>query len=54
MILTPGQLYFINKQDIKLVSVLNYYKIGIVGRRLSVNLKNYTLGIERSAKYFAV
>jgi len=44
MILTPGQLYFINKQDIKLVSDLNHYKVGIVGSRLSVNLKKYTLG----------
>jgi hypothetical protein len=44
MILTPAQLYFINKQDVKLGIVLIYYKIGIVGSRLSVNLKSYTLG----------
>ncbi len=30
MILTPGQLYFINEQDIKTGARSNYYKIGIV------------------------
>ena len=30
MILTPGQLYFINEQDIKTGECSNYYKIGIV------------------------
>ncbi len=30
MILTPGQLYFINEQDIKTGERSNYYKIGIV------------------------
>ncbi len=30
MILTPGQLYFINEQDIKTGTRSNYYKIGIV------------------------
>lgn len=30
MILTPGQLYFINEQDVKTGSRSNYYKIGIV------------------------
>ena len=30
MILTPGQLYFINEQDVKTGTRSNYYKIGIV------------------------
>lgn len=30
MILTPGQLYFINEQDIQTGVRSNYYKIGIV------------------------
>ena len=30
MNLTPGQLYFINEQDIKTGERSNYYKIGIV------------------------
>ena len=30
MILTPGQLYFINEQDIQTGMRSNYYKIGIV------------------------
>ena len=30
MILTPGQLYFINEQDIKTGTLSSYYKIGIV------------------------
>ncbi len=30
MILTPGQLYFINEQDIQTGARSNYYKIGIV------------------------
>jgi hypothetical protein len=30
MILTPGQLYFINEQDVKTGERSNYYKIGIV------------------------
>ncbi len=30
MILTPGQLYFINEQDVKTGKRSNYYKIGIV------------------------
>ena len=43
MILTPGQLYFINEQDVKTSERSNYYKIGIVRDAAGRDSKNRLL-----------
>jgi hypothetical protein len=43
VILTPGQLYFINEQDIKTGARSNYYKIGIVRNAEGRDSKNRLL-----------
>lgn len=43
MILTPGQLYFINEQDVKTGARSNYYKIGIVRDATGRNSKDRLL-----------
>ena len=43
MILTPGQLYFINEQDVKTGERSSYYKIGIVRDAAGRDSKNRLL-----------
>ena len=43
MILTPGQLYFINEQDVQTGARSSYYKIGIVRDAAGRDSKNRLL-----------